>query len=755
MAKKVNTNKNMDLTKEDIKINDIFDDMFKKVSRNTYDTSADAENQFDGLEHKLTQILSHDIEDLKSFAGNDLSTFIVKTLSKDNLHNPMKLQTGNKTDDQLIDELFASKDGSVFELFSERFRHKQLLFHDLDMLTEQLVELNEAINVTRDDILASDDLGSKISRILKFPCDESDRERYDNLIEEVERLERDYKLHYKLREHIVPKTLRYGESYVYIIPESKLYDNAQRLKENFGTIEFTEDDRNVLMESTGLFEGQGNSIKEKNEVIDSVMENVSFSNDEFPIPLLESNVVEAKSDLIKFNNLNDLLKKKKKDVKKDKGNIFGGVGFSDGVVDTKKTEDFSHRKGCYIKNLDPKRVIPVRIMDTIIGYYYIHEESMLPGHQCKSSSGRRKTNSLLDHISKNSNDESTIVGSLANSIIRSFNKKYLEENEEFKEMIISSLLYKDMYKKKLHYQFIPADNVVRFTINEDDEGNGTSMLYRSLFYAKLYLSLLLFNMITHITKSQDTRVHYVKQSGIDKEVVSKSMELARKIKSNTISIADLMDYSSIYGKIGLGRDIFIPEGESGERGLTMESFAGQQVDMQNEMMEMLKKSYINGTGVPSVIMNYTDEVDFAKTLVMANAKQLRRVMVFQDSINESTTHLYKLVMLYCTDFDMEDIADFEFELMKPKSLPNSNIAEILGYAEQMLDFYIKSEYGENAQGDEVDIKKDLLRKELSREILPMLAWDKVDDFRKTVDLEYIKITANKNNDTSGSDDSGY
>ena len=48
------------------------------------------------------------------------------------------------------------------------------------------------------------------------------------------------------------------------------------------------------------------------------------------------------------------------------------------------------------------------------------------------------------------------------------------------------------------------------------------MLYGSLFYAKLYLSLLIFNMITHLDKSQDTRINYVKQSGIDKDIINKT-----------------------------------------------------------------------------------------------------------------------------------------------------------------------------------------------------------------------------------------
>ena len=336
----------------------------------------------------------------------------------------------------------------------------------------------------------------------------------------------------------------------------------------------------------------------------------------------------------------------------------------------------------------------------------------------------------------NSVKEKTVVDVIANGIIKSFNKKYLEDNEEFRELIINSLLYNDMYKRKLHYQFIPADHICRFTVNEDEDGNGTSMLYGSLFYAKLYLSILIFNMITHLDKSQDTRINYVKQSGIDKDIINKCNNIARQIRSKQISIADLMDYSSIYGKIGTGRDVFMPVGESGERGIEFDVISGQQIDMHPELMDNLKQAYINGTGVPSVIMNYINEADFAKTLVMANAKQLRRVMNYQDSFNESITMMYRKILLYCTDMNEADIENFYYTLQRPKSLPNTNLADTIGYGDQILDTIIKNVYGENQQQDDERLMEmDLFRTEMSRNILSMLPWEEIDKSLDRVKLE--------------------
>jgi hypothetical protein len=358
-------------------------------------------------------------------------------------------------------------------------------------------------------------------------------------------------------------------------------------------------------------------------------------------------------------------------------------------------------------------------------------------------------------MSKNTAEQQNLIGNMADAIVKSFNKNYLNDNNEFKDLIINALLYNDMYKRKLHFQFIPGDHICRFAVNEDENGNGQSMIYKSLFYAKLYLSLLVFNMVTYLTKSQDTVVTYVKTSGIDKNVVNKTMDVARQWKSKQIGIGDLMDYSSIYGKIGTGRDLFIPEGESGERGLSWDIIQGQDVNMQDEMMEQLKQAFINGTGVPSVIMNYINEADFAKTLVMANAKHLRRVMMYQDNFNEGLTNMYQKILYYCTDIELEDIANFRYTLQRPKTLPNNNLVDLLGYGDQILDFVEKSEFGQFAEETpELNATKDKFRKEFSRKVLPMLPWETIDEIMAEVKIEVVKdnVEKAKNSSDTGTED---
>lgn len=776
MAKKDNKNEPK-VSLQDIKLNGISDEIFKRISTNTYKSPVDNIENLDQIEKKIDNILASDMDELKQYSGEDLSTFLYKTMSDSSLGGKYNLRKDNK--EQSIEDIFNTKDSSIFALFNERFRNKALLFKDLEIISDQLVEITEALNTTRDDILCADDIGADISRSLNFSTDTTHNEKYDELIEEVKRIEKEYKLNHKIREHIVPKTLKYGEYYVYIVPERRIFEKAEQLrnKTNRITLESvqTEEIYNNLIENSMAPSTNQKKPDTMNYISEAVSENICVCNDDIPLMLLEnSGTMDALMDYKKYNtmsNINNMLmkynppnkkentSKSKKEIKNTNNKNSESIGFSDGVVSKKsnKISNWDGTKGCYIKLLDPKRVIPIEIYDYIIGYYYVDTseyESTTLDHKCSSHVAGIKTGrgSIFGDLVGKSKSERNIVNILADSIIKSFDKKYLEDNKKFKDLIINSLLFEDTYKRKVHYQFIPADNICRFTVNEDEDGHGTSMLYKSLFYAKLYLSMLIFNLISHLSKSQDTRIHYIKQSGIDKNIVDKSMEIARQIKAKQISIADLMDYSTIYGKIGAGRDVFMPVGESGERGIEFDVISGQQIDMHPEVMEDLKTAFINGTGVPSVIMNYINEADYAKTLVMANAKHMRRVMTYQESFNESITRFYRMILKYTTDMDDKEISTFYYTLQKPKSLPNNNLSEIIGYGDQIIDLLVKAVFGENQDSEDLGVMKDLFRAEISRKILSMLPWEDVDEVLEKIKIEAAKQKAEKS--SGGEEDTG-
>ena len=247
--------------------------------------------------------------------------------------------------------------------------------------------------------------------------------------------------------------------------------------------------------------------------------------------------------------------------------------------------------------------------------------------------------------------EQDIVGDIAARIIEKFDHKFLKDNPKFKSIIVEALNYYDLNEQAVKFQFIPKEYMVPFKIDVDEDCDGTSMLDGSLFYAKLYLMILLFKIMSFILNSNDTKVNYIKQSGLDKNLINKVQEICIQKQARTINIYDLFNYTSLINKIGNGSEQFIPVGKSGDRPVETEILSGQDVQINNELMELLRNSYILGTGVPAAIMNYLNEADFAKSIEVANTKMNGRTVNYQIDLNPSITKLYQLLLKYSTNLE--------------------------------------------------------------------------------------------------------
>ena len=130
----------------------------------------------DAMSEKIKRVIADDIEEMKSYGGeNDLSRFLMNTIANSNKFGNTIIDQKNSSEG--LESIFLSGDGNIFSTFEERFRNKALLFSDLEIISEQLVELTEAINTTRDDIVSADDVGAEISRSLSFSLDDKDDDK--------------------------------------------------------------------------------------------------------------------------------------------------------------------------------------------------------------------------------------------------------------------------------------------------------------------------------------------------------------------------------------------------------------------------------------------------------------------------------------------------------------------------------------------------------------------------------------------------
>lgn len=560
---KSDTDRNTDMSDKDIKsaksLQKMFRGMIDGISMNVFQTSRTNSNELAKIDKDISDIIGDELNNVENVTGPEMSTFLVKLFNQqDGPQNPYQM---GKNEYKTLSDIFGDENNGLFQYFEDRYRNKNMLYDDLATVATQLFELDEAIMATRDAIVTSDDLSVDISRTLQFKGSENDT-AVNGYIDAITKLEDKLGLSKKIKNIIIPQTLTYGSYYVYVCPYSSLFKEHYKAKlkdpNRFGannssntntdvreslvthTLSESVDsdfiksfDRFILKENEHGVDtvrvGAGTSKKtdtsnDIRNVIEYYCKDIEIYNDCYSIPFLEG--VDVTGILT-----DDEFRKVAEDATKGNTNTSA---YADGTVNVDKKADslFSNETGCYIKYIDPRKIIPIKILDEVIGYYYIHDLEFQTT-KAPFSTSIQITNTVSPN--RSAEIESVFLNGVVDRIIKSFDKKFIEENRAFKDLIVNALQYNDLYRRQVKFQFIPREYIVEFKINEDENGDGQSMLSKSLFYAKLYLSLLVFKMVSIITRSNDTRVYYVKNSGIDADIDNVVQDTARRIKEHQIN----------------------------------------------------------------------------------------------------------------------------------------------------------------------------------------------------------------------------
>lgn len=737
--------------------NELIDDLHSR----TFGTVPSGD--IEALDREFETLINKEIKTMNDRTEGDVSTFIEK------LFDDSRRRDGSYMKD--IASIFNATPAEMKNIITDAYRNKLIKRADIAEVTSQLNELREAIYITRDAIVASDVVDGHICRTLEITNTGSeDSNNYKSIIEKME--ER-FKLHSKIKNYIVTQTLEQGEYYDYIIPYSEVFSNLAKLKANSGgefngfesvtinvmesTIESCSDNvagitrkKNIACED--LYNALSESCKadiDSRNCKDSAMsslshflERVDVINEEIPIPILDEGVesLSMYSDLY-MTEANDNSNSYKN---RNTFNTINGIGDGNGVYGDKhnnKDAEFDDSKECYMKFIDSLHLIPIKIMTKTIGYYYIREKDL----DAVSNSDY--------YIQYGPDKEQGLVHAIASKIVNSFDKKFLKDNEEFKSIIVEAIQYYNLNNKRVTFQYIPAEYIVPFKINEDEEGNGTSVVEPSLFYAKLYLILLLFKMTSIVSNSNDTKVHYLRTSGISKDVSSAVQEIARRMQSRQVNIADMFSYNTLVNKIG-GGDIFLPLGRGSEKGIETEILSGQDVQINNELMEFLRSAYISATGVPAVIMNSINEADFAKNVELGNTRFQARVVSEQLDFNEGITEMYKRLMKYTTSIPEPVIESFRFSFQAPKHSGSQITGELISNFDTYYNLAISLVFDQKEVEDENGGSSELLRRFkqlLVMEKLPLINVERILELAKEARVTSIE---NKLRPDPDSDDNG-
>jgi len=724
-------------------------DMLGRASVEVYGT--DRTSDIDALNNKFQDILKTEIGTLNNNEKGDITSFIGKLYSNDKK---------NAAYDDIIASQFSAETGSDFNsiqaFFYEKYRNRIVEHADLHEVATQLTELTRAIEIMRDAIISPDIIEGRMSREIRF--DGSVNE--ENAIDIVEEVEKRLGLLEKIKNFIVPKTLEYGSYYAYTIPYSKIfidfakkknksysdrfYREATILTESFDNNkneyntfikemykDFTKENTNFIKheKESSILEREFPSEKDFESDMKVILSNISVSNDAIPLPVL----FEGEGSMAYYSE--SVYNEKENP---DNGNYFDIMSRqagSEALISDKEITDiensFKEIKDVYIKMIEPTKCIPIEILDTVIGYYYIQDEDINP------LTGIVTNNLYFTRFNDNPSSNVSIIDNIAERVVKSFDKKFLLDNVKFKKEIANAIQYFDLSKKKIKFQFIPVEYMQEFKVDVDEDNHGQSMLKKALFYAKLYLMLLLFKIMSIVLYSNDTKVNYIRNSGIDKDIYNKTQEIIRNKQNRQITLMDLFTYTTLINKVGNGNEMYVPLGRSGERPVETEILAGQEVQLNTDLMEMLKNAYISSTPVPPGILNAQNEADFAKTIEESNTKMNAAVVSYQLDFNPEITEWYKKILKYTTTLSDNDIDSFTFSFKPPKTVASNARAEAIQQFETLANFIVGILFEDPSQTTDETLanKIRIFKKNLAKDQLSTINMDRIYEIYKDSMLE--------------------
>ena len=658
-----------------------------------------------------------------------------------------------------------------------------LLRRDIYNICQQMPEMHDVIYTTRDAIIECNVSTGEVSRNLTFLNHEND----ESLLNQVRDIEERHDLLLAIKNFMVPKGLMHGEMNIQVTPYSKLFAELEALSDsrNFhhnkgqiGARSFREsvppEVLNSFQESVSLFNEENLSILCESVSRNARMDSLDSKKVENDTQKLNENstVKEGVSEILKsidvyncssvmrselgYDGMRELVMREYKEhgVKPSvteqnfmeyQVQNFNGVSTSSyGNIEQDDVDISSYKdiKGAYTKYLDGLRLVPIRMDRRILGYYYVSTTMDL---QLNSAN----PNGIVDMSFQNYTRDRNMVEQLANMIIKSFDKSFLNKNIQLKNEIADVIMAHKFSEGKLSFIYIPENEVVHIVLNEDENGRGHSILEPTLFPARMYLLLTMYNML-YILNNNTTRVHYLKSSGLNKDYASQIQRTMRKFQQRRITIDDIYSYSGVLNKVGGMGEMVLPAGRNDFKALETDTIPAVENPINIEFLEQQRRQAISGTGAPNLlIINAIDEVDFAKTLEMANARFQSAVSAYKIDFNRGITKLYQKLLKYETDLDDDIIKSFRFSFNQIKqqelTITTDMIQNFTNLAELVENtWYTKSQL-EDENGNATP-RRRILRKKLLRKYISQLEIDDLEEIISQVDIEAgeVDITSKAN-----------
>lgn len=626
-------------------------------------------------------------------------------------------------------------------------RYLKELDNEIDTVCKYMPKLEEALAVQKDCILSADHF-SKDFLNLEYPASSDDAKSF---AERAKDLKNKYELAKKVEE-IYEDTSKYGEKFVYRIPAATAIgrllatkpdaslippstgigmresstDDLDSLTENYmisvGNKGFKlvgDNNKCIVKESAG--KSTSTDFKDYSNNPTGFMSNMA-DNESFNIgvQLCKSGIIESA-----VREYQTAIKKKTIYSEQSLASIFesgleanGNIKFSknkkdnriitnDGLI-TGSADDAIKVKapGCIVKFCPREQVLPIYIDDICMGYYYFELRSTddsesfmgfknILGDPLTNMRGDRRN--TFNSVDTTRQDET--IKYVAGQLSKFIDKNFVDNNQDLAREIYMILKYNDLFNTPsidlIRVTFIPPEDMVHFFFKQDPVTHrGISDLEKGLVPAKIYSSLYITSALATLTRGQDKRVYYVKQT-VDTNIAQTLLNTIAQIKQSNFGIRQFQNINNILNITGRFNDMVIPTSASGDPPIQFEIMPGQDVKVPTELMESLEEMAINSTNIPKDIISSRQSVDYAIQITMSSSKVLRFCYKRQELFENLLTQLISPIYNY----EYDENTKIDVKLPPPGFINITNTNQLIdntkAFVQNIVDIDMAAEGEDN------------------------------------------------------------
>ena len=662
------------------------DDIYKS----TYYTDPENKRQLDNLKNNIDT-------SIKNILNNNINSTGEPNMSR--FYERLFFNTQNDKDTVAEFEKIFGDNDFINNLSSSYMDNRWIkaIDDELDETLRYMPKLEEALQTLRDNVLSADSFNKDFLTLKPAIDGDGSQDQFDHNIQD---LKKNYDL-LKLINDIYYDTSKYGETFIYCVPYEKAIQNLMDHKNDNRGIAI----RSNYNESTIILEDTINDTSEKIDMsrfnLDKMSEDINDINLNFEIDnsgILRSVIESEKDARDKRKMVNEqslceqyLMELGMTDIRNDgKAYAFDNVeryqvggklpehhnfdktlnddmelpnidsSASDGLVNTDKAKNVKLKSmnGCIVKKLRRECVTPIMINDICLGYYYFEfDNNMAFFDESQPSTGMVNT---ITGLRSNGRAEAydvlqrrdDAIRYVASMLATKIDTKFINDNQDLKREIYYILKYNDEFSnneanmQNIRVSYIPPEDInhIYFELDENT-GRGISDLNLALIPAKLWVAIYITNCLAIMTRGNDKRVYYVRQS-VESNISKTLLKTVNEIKKSNFGIRQIQNINNVLNITGRFNDYIIPRGADGNSPIEFEVMQGQQIEIKTELLNLLEEAAINSTGVPLELIQSRQSPDYAMQLTMSNTKFLRfvygRQSLFQQMIQPLLTKIYDI-----------------------------------------------------------------------------------------------------------------